>query len=96
MPNLTPDGRRVVIMRGNDKNLPTPDIAQGMKMLFMIGDIRLKEEAVGVAGDVYILDATVATPTHFAKFTPTIIKKFLICAQVRTHIFFRGLREMFP
>jgi len=45
----------------------------------MIGDIRLKEEEHGVAGDVYILDAAVATPIHFAKFTPPILKKFLVC-----------------
>ncbi|KAL0132817.1 hypothetical protein PUN28_000494 [Cardiocondyla obscurior] len=46
----------------------------------MIGDVRLKEEEHGVAGDVYILDASVATPTHFAKFTPAVVKKFLVCA----------------
>ncbi|KAL0132815.1 hypothetical protein PUN28_000494 [Cardiocondyla obscurior] len=48
--------------------------------VFMIGDVRLKEEEHGVAGDVYILDASVATPTHFAKFTPAVVKKFLVCA----------------
>lgn len=50
-------------------------------MVLMIGDVRLKEECHGVAGDVYILDAEVATPTHFAKFTPSLVKKFLICVQ---------------
>lgn len=70
-------------MRGIDKDQPTPNITEGMKIVFMIGDIRLLEESTGVAGDVYVLDAAVATPTHFAKFTPTLIKKFLICAQVR-------------
>lgn len=68
-------------MRGLDKNLPTPNVAEAMKMVLMIGDIRLKEELVGVAGDVYILDASVATPAHFAKFTPSILKKFLTCVQ---------------
>lgn len=48
----------------------------------MIGDVRLAEESTGVAGDVYVLDASVATPSHFAKFTPTLVKKFLICVQV--------------
>lgn len=47
----------------------------------MIGDIRLKEEQTGVAGDVYILDAAIATPVHFAKFTPALVKKFLVCVQ---------------
>lgn len=46
----------------------------------MIGDIRLREEEHGVAGDVYILDAAVATPVHFSKFTPALVKKFLVCS----------------
>lgn len=48
----------------------------------MIGDIRLEAEEVGVAGDVYILDASVATTNHFAKVTPATVKKFLVCVQV--------------
>lgn len=47
----------------------------------MAGDIRLKEEQVGVAGDVYVFDASVATPGHFAKVSPAMVKKFLICVQ---------------
>ncbi|XP_031839005.1 alpha-tocopherol transfer protein-like isoform X2 [Nomia melanderi] len=81
LPGLTKNGRRVIIMRGINKDTPTPNVADGMKIVLMIGDIRLKEELTGVAGDVYILDASVATPSHFAKFTPTIVKKFLVCVQ---------------
>ncbi|KYN35701.1 Alpha-tocopherol transfer protein-like protein [Trachymyrmex septentrionalis] len=77
---LTHKGCRVIVMRGIDKDVPTPNIPESMKIVFMIGDIRLKEEEHGVAGDVYILDAAAATPTHFAKFTPPVVKKFLICA----------------
>lgn len=82
LPGLTPDGKRVVVMRGLDKTVLTPSVADGMKILLMIGDVRLSAEEVGVAGDVYILDASVATPSHFAKFTPSIVKKFLVCVQV--------------
>lgn len=57
-----------------------------MKLVLMIGDIRLLEESHGVAGDVYVFDAAIATPqnfaAHVAKFTPTLIKKFLVCVQV--------------
>ncbi|XP_046683964.1 alpha-tocopherol transfer protein-like isoform X1 [Homalodisca vitripennis] len=85
LPGLTPNGRRVVVMRGVDAANNIPSVADGMKVVLMIGDVRLKEELVGVAGDVYILDAAIATPQHFAshfsKFTPTLIKKFLICVQ---------------
>ncbi|KAL0132813.1 hypothetical protein PUN28_000494 [Cardiocondyla obscurior] len=80
LPGLTKKGCRVIIMRGIDKDCPTPNIPETMKIVFMIGDVRLKEEEHGVAGDVYILDASVATPTHFAKFTPAVVKKFLVCA----------------
>lgn len=73
-------------MSGVDLEQMAATVAEGMKVVLMIGDIRLKEEHVGVAGDVYILDASVATPqnfaNHFAKFTPSLIKKFLICVQV--------------
>ncbi|XP_034949140.1 alpha-tocopherol transfer protein-like [Chelonus insularis] len=81
LPGLTKNGRRVVVMKGKDKDIPTPNVAEAMKLVMMIGDIRLKEELIGVAGDVYILDASVATPAHFAKFTPNLVKKFLICVQ---------------
>lgn len=73
-------------MRGVDAINVIPNVADGMKVVLMIGDIRLREELVGVAGDVYVLDAAIATPvhfaTHFSKFTPTLVKKFLICVQV--------------
>lgn len=53
----------------------------------MAGDIRLKEEQVGVAGDVYIFDAAVATAGHFAKISPPMVKKFLICVQVSVNFY---------
>nr|XP_026490736.1 alpha-tocopherol transfer protein-like [Vanessa tameamea] len=81
MPGLTPDGRRVILMRGIDKDVQTPNVANAFKLALMLGDVRLTEEKEGVAGDIYILDASVATPNHFAKFTPTLVKKFLVCVQ---------------
>lgn len=81
LPGLTPKGCRVVCLRAVDRDNMPNNVADGMKLALMIGDIRLYEEKVGVAGDVYILDASVATPTHFAKFTPALVKKFLVCVQ---------------
>lgn len=89
-------------MRGVDASNVIPSVADGMKVVLMIGDIRLKEELVGVAGDVYVLDASIATPQHFAshfsKFTPTLIKKFLICVQAsrelnEINLLYEGCRE---
>lgn len=86
LPGLTKNGRRVVVMKGVDLEHVAASVADAMKAVLMIGDIRLKEEQIGVAGDVYILDASVATPQnfaqHFAKFTPALLKKFFICVQV--------------
>lgn len=81
LPGLTPKGNRVVCLRAVDRENMPNNVADGMKLALMIGDIRLAEEKVGVGGDVYILDASVASPTHFAKFTPAIVKKFLVCVQ---------------
>lgn len=81
LPGLTPNGRRVCVLRGVSKDIATPNIDDCMKLVLMAGDIRLKEEQVGVAGDVYVFDATVATPGHFAKVSPAMVKKFLICVQ---------------
>jgi hypothetical protein len=65
-----------------DEAALTYNVTDVMKLVFMIGDIRLKEEDTGVAGDVYILDAAIASPAHFAKFTPAVAKKFFVCVQV--------------
>lgn len=81
LPGLTPSGMRVIVMRATKKDFETPNIADAMKLALMIGDIRLAAEEVGVAGDVYILDASVASVNHLAKITPTIVKKFLVCVQ---------------
>nr|CAD7412102.1 unnamed protein product [Timema cristinae] len=92
LPGLTPNGRRVIVMQGITKDIIPPNVADGMKLVLMIGDIRLKEELTGVAGDVYILDASVATAAHFAKFTPSIVKKFLVCVQYRILLPVRVIR----
>lgn len=87
LPGLTPNGRRVIVLKGKDKDVETPNIADIMKAVLMIGDLRLELEDTGVAGDVYILDATVATTKHFTNITPSAVKKFLVCVQVRTFLF---------
>lgn len=81
LPGLTPDGKRVIVMTTPVKECDTNDIFEAMKMAMMIGDIRLEAEKTGVAGDVYILDASAATVSHFTKFTPSMVKKFLVCVQ---------------
>ncbi|XP_013145488.1 PREDICTED: alpha-tocopherol transfer protein-like [Papilio polytes] len=81
LPGLTPNGRRVSVARGVDKNLDTSELCDLFKLGLMIGDVRLREEVQGVGGDVYVLDAAVLAPRHLGKLSPALIKKFLICVQ---------------
>ncbi|XP_034827631.1 alpha-tocopherol transfer protein-like [Maniola hyperantus] len=81
LPGLTPNGRRVTICRGLDKNIDADQLNNMFKLALMMGDVRLKEELEGVGGDIYILDASVVSPSHLAKLSPSSIKKFLICVQ---------------
>lgn len=81
LPGLTPDGRRVTVARALDHNVDAYHLNYALKLALMIGDIRLLEEKEGVAGDVYVLDASVVSAAHLTKVSPTLIKKFLICVQ---------------
>lgn len=81
LPGLTSNGRRVTICRGLDKDIDADRLNNILKIALMIGDVRLKEELEGVGGDIYVLDASVVTPAHLAKISPSAIKKFLICVQ---------------
>ncbi|XP_075147014.1 alpha-tocopherol transfer protein-like [Haematobia irritans] len=81
LPGITPNGRRITFIRGIDCDFQSSQVNDAMKVALMLGDVRLAEESVGIAGDIFILDAAVATATHFAKFSPAAIKKFLICVQ---------------
>lgn len=81
LPGITPNGRRITFIRGIDCDFQPHHILDAMKVALMIGDVRLAEESVGIAGDIFILDAAVASASHFAKFSPTVVKKFLIAVQ---------------
>lgn len=81
LPGLTPNGRRITFIRAIDCDFQSHQVMDAMKVALMIGDVRLLEESVGIAGDIFILDAAVATPAHLAKFSPSIVKKFLIAVQ---------------
>ncbi|OWR54933.1 Alpha-tocopherol transfer protein [Danaus plexippus plexippus] len=66
---------------GVERHVQPPNVANAFKVALMFADLRLKGESEEVDGDVYILDADVATVNHFARFTPMLIKKFLLCIQ---------------
>ncbi|XP_046964406.1 alpha-tocopherol transfer protein-like [Vanessa cardui] len=81
LPGVTPNGRRVTICRGLYPSLDSQQITDTLKLALMIGDVRLVEEVVGVAGDIYVLDGAVLGPSLLARLSPAIIKKFMICVQ---------------
>ncbi|XP_075984069.1 alpha-tocopherol transfer protein-like [Anticarsia gemmatalis] len=81
MPGLTPNGRRVTICRGLDKNLDTDQLNDAFKITMMVGDVRLREETEGVAGDIYVLDASIVAPSHLGRLSPSALKKYFICVQ---------------
>ncbi|XP_059049311.1 alpha-tocopherol transfer protein-like [Achroia grisella] len=81
LPGLTPKGYRVILARALDKTLDPSHLNNVFKLAMMMGDIRLNEELEGVAGDVYVLDASILAPSHLGKISPGAIKRFLICIQ---------------
>jgi hypothetical protein len=83
MPGLTSKGLRVTVLRAHADDADVDfNVSNAIKLVLMIGDIRLKEEETGVAGDAFILDASLITPSHVAKFTPAVLKKLFVCIQV--------------
>ncbi|XP_044763468.1 alpha-tocopherol transfer protein-like [Coccinella septempunctata] len=82
LPNLTPEGRRVMVLRGYTKNMKTPNVVHFIRIALMFGDIRINEELHGVTGDVVIFDASVLTAGHFSRAAnPVLLKKFLLCVR---------------
>ncbi|KAH9631383.1 hypothetical protein HF086_012171 [Spodoptera exigua] len=96
MPGLTPSGRRVTICRALDKRMDPQNLNDAFKIAMMIGDVRLMEEIEGVAGDIYILDASVVSPSHLGKLSPSALKKFFICVQIHFHSSYTALHEYVP
>lgn len=80
-PGLTPQGRRFSSGTALDPALDSRFLSDIFKIVFMMGDVRLREELEGVSGDVYVLNAAFFTSRHLAHLSPTILKKFFICVQ---------------
>ncbi|XP_063924000.1 alpha-tocopherol transfer protein-like [Zophobas morio] len=80
LPELTPDGKRISIARAVKYDFETPNIADMIKLTFMVGDLRLKLEETGVF-DVYIADFNFPLAKHFYKINPLVLKKMFMCVQ---------------
>ncbi|KAJ3652298.1 hypothetical protein Zmor_018276 [Zophobas morio] len=80
LPDLTSDGKRISIARAAKYDFETPNIADMVKLIFMVGDLRLKLEETGVF-DVYIADFNFPLAKHFYKINPLVLKKMFMCVQ---------------
>ncbi|XP_026333813.1 alpha-tocopherol transfer protein-like [Hyposmocoma kahamanoa] len=81
LPGLTPKGRRVTFCRATTNTIDAHYLNNAFKVAMMYGDVRLMEESEGIGGDVFILDASVVSPSHLAKISISHVKKFFICVQ---------------
>jgi hypothetical protein len=80
MPRLTPDCDRVVVI-----GLPPSDgmdfrTLYAVRLFQMIMEIRISEDYC--RSDIYVLDYGNLTLRHVTKITPSILKKFELCAIV--------------
>lgn len=86
LPELNADGCRVTFHRINATGSNDIDVKAVVKYLLMIGEIRLIEEGP-IAGDVCIFDVSGATAAMVSKLINPVVKKGIMCSQVRFHAF---------
>ncbi|XP_063906752.1 alpha-tocopherol transfer protein-like isoform X4 [Zophobas morio] len=80
MPGMTPESRRVHIARIASNDFENVDYNDCAKIIFMLGDIRLKVDNLGSAGEVYVLEGENFMLKYLVKLSPIFAKKFLVCA----------------
>ncbi|XP_063223568.1 alpha-tocopherol transfer protein-like [Bacillus rossius redtenbacheri] len=79
LPSMTPEGYRMFLMKLRELDPARFDVEESIKRAFMVCDLRLRAEKV--LGDVHVYDATGVTWAHLMKYTPTILKKLIVCLQ---------------
>jgi len=86
MPQLTPDCDRVMVF-----GLPPTDGMEFntlyvVRLVQMMMEIRISEDYCG--SDIYVADYGNLTLRHVTKVTPSLVKKFELCAVVSNKIIF--------
>jgi len=82
MPQLTRDCDRVIILGLTSSDAASFDVVHHIKIGQMILEIRMSEDYCH--SDIYIVDLTRFKLGHMSKFTPSLIKKYFLCAFVST------------
>jgi hypothetical protein len=86
MPQLTPDCDRVVVIGWPPSDEKDLILLHMIRLLQMMMEIRMSEDYF--RSDIYVVDYGNLTLRHVTKFTPSIIKKYELCAFVsNTNIF---------
>jgi len=92
MPQLTPDCDRVVIL-----GLPPSDgmdfnVLYVIRLFQMMMEIRISEDYW--LSDIYVIDYGYITLRHITKITPSLLKKFELCALVSNTYIFWGYKDI--
>jgi len=87
MPQLTPDCDRVVVAVLPPLNGMEFNPLYVIKLIQMIMEIRISEDYW--LSDIYVVDYANFTLHHISKVTPSLVKKYEMCALVsNTNIFY--------
>ncbi|XP_022918353.2 alpha-tocopherol transfer protein-like [Onthophagus taurus] len=79
MPRLTPEGYRVIIIKLTDSNVDRFDLVKTYRYISRIADIKVHEDTL-IAGEVFVIDASLATTEILAKFLSNTTKKAISLA----------------
>nr|CAD7443181.1 unnamed protein product [Timema bartmani] len=83
MPRLSVNYTRVCIVRYISSDASLLDLNLFFKLMFMVGDIRLRE--CMCLGEDIIVDMSNITFSHVTKLTPVLVKKIQMCGMIFVH-----------
>jgi len=87
MPQLTPDGNRVIVLGVPPSDGVEFNALYTFKLIQMVNEIRISEDYC--LSDIIVADYSNFTLLHFTKMTPSLLKKYELCAFVSsTYIFY--------
>jgi hypothetical protein len=81
LPKLTSEGARVTVHSLQEPGTSQFNAVEAMKLVFLTGDIRLREDIC--SGDILVYDLSGSSLSHLAQLTLPLVRKFMICGQVR-------------
>lgn len=86
LPKATPKGYRVTVHRFVTSDVSKFEPLDVYRAIFMIGDIRLREEPP-IVGDVFIFDMKHMTAAHLAKMATPLLRRAINCTHVCEKIY---------